>query len=265
MPLPQNLAQIFETVSLRHMVVVAARAAPLWLWTNPKTQPSPKVMTMEPIKVGKANLHSIEALKTYHASIRSSVLRRLDEFRQIWERGDEAVFEELVFCILTAGASALMGIKGVDAIRPILWTGTAEELAQRMSFHLYPMARARYIISVREFVQNELNGHICDWIVSFPDREKRRDACVQHFLGIGYKEASHFLRNIGFRGYVILDKHILRSLHAFGIIDSEKSPPTRKRYLETEKRYLAFAKSVNIDPDELDLTLWASRTGMIVK
>ena len=76
---------------------------------------------MEIFKVEKAMLASVEDLKAYHTKIRPFVLRRLEEFRETWERGDEAVFEELVFCILTAGASALMGLRGVEALRPVLW------------------------------------------------------------------------------------------------------------------------------------------------
>jgi N-glycosylase/DNA lyase len=220
---------------------------------------------MEIFRVGKATLQTVDDLRVYHARIRPLVLRRLDEFRATWERGDNAVFEELVFCILTAGASALMGMQGVEALRPVLWTATAEEMAERIRFHLYPIARARYIVAVRDFVARELNGRLRDWLSQFTDPQARRDACVTHFRGIGYKEASHFLRNIGFRGYAILDKHILRSLHAFGVLDSAKPPTTRQRYRDTEQRYLAFARQVGIDPDELDLTLWASRTGTIAK
>jgi N-glycosylase/DNA lyase len=220
---------------------------------------------MEIFKVEKATLSSVDDLKAYHAHIRPFVLQRLEEFRETWERGDEAIFEELVFCILTAGASALMGLRGVEALRPVLWSATAEEIAERIHFHLYPGARAQYIVAAREIVRNELGGRLKSWIESWRGRDTRRDACVQKFKGIGYKEASHFLRNIGFRGYAILDKHILRSLHAFGVIDSDRPPSTRNRYLAIEQRYLAFANQVGIDPDELDLTLWASRTGMIVK
>lgn len=220
---------------------------------------------MEVFKVDKATLSSIDDLRTYHAKVRPLILRRLEEFREVWGKGDEAIFEELIFCILTAGASALMGLRGVEALRPVIWTATAEEIAQRINFHLYPSARARYIVAAREVVQNEMNGKLKAWIESWMGRQTRRDACVQKFKGIGYKEASHFLRNIGFRGYAILDKHILRSLHSFGVIDSDKPPSTRNRYLTTEQRYLAFAEQVGIDPDELDLTLWASRTGAIVK
>lgn len=220
---------------------------------------------MEVFKVDKAVLTSVEDLRAYHNRIRPFVLRRLDEFRETWEKGDEAVFEELVFCILTAGASALMGLKGVEALRPVLWTATADEIAQRIHFHLYPSARAQYIVAAREVVRNEMSGRLKAWVESWQGHLTRRDACVQKFKGIGYKEASHFLRNIGFRGYAILDKHILRSLHTFGVIDSDRPPSTRSRYLAIEQRYIDFADQVGIDPDELDLTLWASRTGMIVK
>lgn len=215
--------------------------------------------------VDKAVLTSIDDLRAYHARIRPFVLRRLEEFRETWEKGDEAIFEELVFCILTAGASALMGLRGVEALRPVLWTATVDEVAQRIHFHLYPSARAQYIVAAREIVQNEMGGRLKNWVESWRGHNMRRDACVQKFKGIGYKEASHFLRNIGFCGYAILDKHILRSLHTFGVIDSDRPPSTRNRYLAIEQRYISFAEHVGIDPDELDLTLWASRTGMIVK
>lgn len=220
---------------------------------------------MEVFNVDKAVLTSINDLRAYHARIRPFVLQRLEEFRMTWEKGDEAVFEELVFCILTAGASALMGLKGVEALRPVLWTATVDEVAQRIHFHLYPFARAQYIVTAREIFQSEMGGQLKNWVENWRGHNTRRDACVQKFKGIGYKEASHFLRNIGFRGYAILDKHILRSLNAFGVIDSDRPPSTRNRYLAIEQRYIAFAENVGIDPDELDLTLWASRTGMIVK
>ncbi|MDW8026866.1 MAG: N-glycosylase/DNA lyase [Armatimonadota bacterium] len=220
---------------------------------------------MEVFSVEKANLSNFEDLRAYHARIRPFVLKRLEEFKETWEKGDEAIFEELIFCLLTAGASALMGLKGIEALRPILWNATVDEIAQQINFHLYPLARAQYIVAAREIVKNEMGGKLKAWIENWRGRETKRDACVQKFKGIGYKEASHFLRNIGFRGYAILDKHILRSLHAFGMIDSDKPPSTRNRYLAIEGRYLELAKQVGIDPDELDLTLWASRTGMIVK
>ena len=102
---------------------------------------------------------------------------------------------------------------------------------------------------------------------SFRDPVDRRDwlATEPRIKGLGYKEASHFLRNIGFQGYGILDKHIVKSLAELGVIDSPKPPATRRRYLDTEARMRQFAGDVKIDFDELDLVLWSMKTGEVLK
>jgi N-glycosylase/DNA lyase len=102
---------------------------------------------------------------------------------------------------------------------------------------------------------------------SFTDPFERRDwlARTRDIKGLGYKESSHFLRNVGLRGYAILDKHILRSLAEVGVIDSPAPPATRARYLATEERLRRFARDARIDFDELDLVLWSMKTGEILK
>ena len=99
-----------------------------------------------------------------------------------------------------------------------------------------------------------------DWI-------GRRDffAANKGINGIGYKEASHFLRNIGYCGYAILDKHILRTLHEINLIDSPQPPSTKKKYLAVEELMLNFSDRIKIDFDELDLLLWSNKTGEILK
>ncbi|WP_439333964.1 8-oxoguanine DNA glycosylase, partial [Vibrio parahaemolyticus] len=82
--------------------------------------------------------------------------------------------------------------------------------------------------------------------------------------GLGYKEASHFLRNVGYRGYAILDKHVLRCLKDLGVIDNDKPPATRLRYLQTEEKLRQLAKDLSIGFDELDLVLWSVKTGEIL-
>ncbi|HLM02976.1 MAG TPA: hypothetical protein VK400_18130, partial [Pyrinomonadaceae bacterium] len=79
------------------------------------------------------------------------------------------------------------------------------------------------------------------------------------------KEASHFLRNVGLKGYAILDKHILRSLAELKIIDDPKPPNTRAKYLRVEQQLKNFACQLEIDFDEMDLVLWSLKTGEILK
>ena len=102
---------------------------------------------------------------------------------------------------------------------------------------------------------------------SFTDDLERRDWLVKEkrIKGLGYKEASHFLRNIGLKGYAILDKHILRSLAELNFIEDPTPPNTRSKYLTIENKLKEFAKQVEIDFDEMDLVLWSLKTGEILK
>ena len=96
---------------------------------------------------------------------------------------------------------------------------------------------------------------------------ERRDWLVREkgIKGLGYKEASHYLRNIGFSGYAILDKHVLNCLAELKIIDDPKPPNTRSRYLKVEEKLKQLTVMTQIDFDELDLVLWSMKTGVILK
>ncbi|MDT5121873.1 MAG: N-glycosylase/DNA lyase [Acidobacteriota bacterium] len=187
----------------------------------------------------------------------------------MWEAGsDERLWEELVYCIFTAGASARMGLRSVEAVRHLLLTGDQAALTQALQgVHRYPAARPGYIVVTREYLHEDCGMRLRERLESFDDALARRDwlARERRIKGLGYKEASHFLRNVGFGGYAILDKHILRSLAELGVIKSPEPPTTRLRYLETEERLRQFAHDVVIDFDELDLVLWSMKTGEVLK
>ena len=211
---------------------------------------------------------SLEELRQSYTTKKPLIAQRMQEFEEVYKQGDEAIFTELCFCIFTAGASARMGLSCIDAIKDIILTGSAEELESRIERkHRYPKARAEYIVHTRNFLQEECDLQIKKLIESFEDRMELRDffAANKGIKGIGYKEGSHFLRNIGFKGYAILDIHILRSLHEFGVIDSPKPPTNRKRYLEAEVKMKEFAEKIDIDFDDLDFLLWRNKTGEILK
>ena len=200
---------------------------------------------------------------------RDLIRTRLGEFRAIWTEGtDEELFAELVYCIFTAGASAKMGARAVAAIRPVLTTGPDTELNERLfGVHRYPRARAGYVVVTREFLNHDCGMRLRERLIGFGQRDERRDwlARERGIKGLGYKESSHFLRNIGFSGYGILDKHIMRCLFELGVIDSPNPPSNRRRYLEVEEKLRGFAREVKIDFDELDLVLWSFKTGEVLK
>jgi N-glycosylase/DNA lyase len=212
---------------------------------------------------------TIERIRETHAARAKDIRRRLAEFRDVRRRAsDERLWEELVFCIFTAGASARMGLRSVEAVRALLAGGAHEELARALSgVHRYPNSRSGYIVVTRDYLREDCGMRLRERLESFADPLARRDwlARERRIKGLGYKEASHYLRNVGFRDYAILDKHILRSLAELGVIESPTPPTTRGRYLVIEESLRRFAARLAIDFDELDLVLWSMKTGEILK
>jgi N-glycosylase/DNA lyase len=212
---------------------------------------------------------TVEAIRAAHRERRAAIRRRLDEFAEVWRTAtDERLWEELVFCIFTAGASARMGLRSVEAVRPLLASGTHDELAAALAGrHRYPRSRSGYIVTTREHLAASCAMRLRERLESFTDAVERRDwlARTRGIKGLGYKESSHFLRNVGLRGYAILDKHVLRSLAELGVVETPDPPATRARYLAAEERLRDFARDVEIDFDELDLVLWSMKTGEVLK
>jgi N-glycosylase/DNA lyase len=214
---------------------------------------------------------TVDRLRAEYAQRRKEIRARLREFRQVWQTAsDSRLWEEMVYCIFTAGASAKMGLRSVDALRPLLKTGAQAEMTKALvaaGAHRFPNARPGYVIVTRDYLEESFSMQLRRRLDSFRDPMERRDwlAREPRIKGLGYKESSHFLRNIGFKGYGILDKHIVRCLCELKVIDSPKPPTSRGRYLETEDRMRRFAADTGIDFDELDLLLWSTKTGEILK
>jgi N-glycosylase/DNA lyase len=212
---------------------------------------------------------TIEQVKQNHAERRPEILLRLAEFHAVRTHGsDERLWEEMVYCFFTGGCSARMGMRSVEAVRHLLIHGEESELASALrGVHRYPRARAAYVVHSRGFVREKLDFRLRSKLESFENSLERRDWLVREkgIKGLGYKEASHFLRNIGFAGYAILDKHVLRCMAELKIINDPKPPNTRLRYLTVEERLKHLAQRIKIDFDELDLVLWSIKTGEILK
>ena len=163
-----------------------------------------------------------------------------------------------------------MGLKSVDAVRALLLDGDSDSMTaalKQAGAHRFPVARPRYIVTTRNYFHAECGMALRKYLRGFKDPFERRDWLAQEkqVKGLGYKEASHFLRNIGVKGHAILDKHVMRCLSEIGVIDAAKPPSNRRRYLEVEQTYLCFAKDIRINSDELDLVLWSMKTGEVLK
>lgn len=210
-----------------------------------------------------------KAIKLAYAERAEEIRERLADFDNIWKNGsDLKLWEEMVYCFFTGGCSAKMGLNSIEAVRPLLMDGSHEELTQALlGKHRYPNARSRYVAVSREFLIEHCGMRLREKLDSFECDLERRDWLVKEkgIKGLGYKEASHYLRNIGLKGYAILDKHVLNCMTEMKLIDDPKPPNTRSKYLMYEQHLKKFADQIKIDFEELDLVLWSMKTGEILK
>ncbi len=212
---------------------------------------------------------TVERIKETHSERSEEIRTRLREFEGLWKNGsDEQLWEEMVYCFFTGGCSAKMGLRSIEAVKSHLMSGSHEDVMNALvGRHRYPRARARYVIASRTFLEEHCEMRLKQKLAGFNNNYARRDWLVQEkgIKGLGYKEASHYLRNIGLKGYAILDKHVLNCLSELGIIEEPKPPNTRSKYLTIENQLKKFADQIDIDFDEIDLVLWSMKTGEILK
>ena len=203
-------------------------------------------------------LSRVEELK--RSSVRARVESRLREFRELGLKGSDEIFKELCFCILTANFDAEKSIRIQEEVDEGFLSLSEEELAEtlRRFGHRYPRKRAEYIVEARK-LKDSLNN-----IVGSLDGESAREWLVKNVRGIGYKEASHFLRNVGYTDLAIIDYHILDLLVKYRLIEKPRTM-TRRRYLEIEGILKRLADRLNVNLAELDLYLWYLETGKILK
>lgn len=206
-----------------------------------------------------ALLEKINGLKNSH--VKKLVDTRIEEFKQNGGKTSREIFKELCFCILTANFNAERSIEIQKKIGDGFLTLSVSQLTEelRVLGHRYPEARAGYIVEARKYADS-----LKDVISRFKDSSLLREWLAKNIRGIGLKEASHFLRNIGYRDLAIIDLHIINVLSNYGLIDRPKTM-TKKKYLEIESILRKIANYLEISLAELDLFLWYLETGKVLK
>ena len=188
-----------------------------------------------------------------NSNIKEIIDQRMFEFKNVG-RDFNSLFRELAYCILTAGTSAELGIKTIDHLGDVIFTGTEEQIRNKLKeVYRFHTVRAEYLNEARnKFKEFNINrGNIRSWLVA-------------NIKGIRMKEASHFLRNIGFKDYAIIDFHIVDLLVNHSLIEKPKTI-TPKKYLEIENLLRELAEKTSLSLGELDLYLWYKETRKILK
>ncbi len=212
---------------------------------------------------------TVSELKTLYAERRMDIQKRLDEFKHVLSKGSqEDVFAELCFCILTPQSEARSCWNAILKLREkkLLLTGTPEQIGEHLHEVRFFENKARYIVLARNQFTRGNGLQLKEQVESFYNPFERREWFVENVKGLGYKEAGHFLRNIGLgEEFAILDRHILRNLKHVGIVEEVPTSLTKKKYLDIEERLRRFSSEIGIPMGELDLLFWSKETGWIFK
>jgi len=198
---------------------------------------------------------------------RFAIKKRLKEFAKIYDMTNSDIFAELAFCIFTPQSKALLCDTAVENLKSkgLLFNAVVQKISRNINGVRFHNKKAAYLVNARNIFTNSKGIDIKSRIDK-KDILGTREWFVKNIKGIGYKEASHFLRNIGLgKDLAILDRHILRNLVKHKIIKELPKTMSRKVYMDTENKMRRFSKEIDISMDELDLLFWAKRTGYIFK
>ena len=204
---------------------------------------------------------SVEDVRSLYASRRTAIQKRLAEFGTV---SPAEYFYELVYCLLTPQSSAVSAEKAVRLLQEhdLHYADiNPEPLLHQKDFYIrFHRTKAKHLLRIKEefpiIAQHLSNGS---------SSLELRQWLVKHVKGLGWKEASHFLRNIGHRDLAILDRHILKNLVRVAVLRRLPKTLTPKRYHAIEKKFQRFAEDIHIPMDELDLLFWSMETGEILK
>ncbi len=211
--------------------------------------------------------HFSYLLKVYEGK-KGEIENRIKDFIKIKERGDDReIFKEFLFCILTPQSKAKVSWK---AILELEKEGLIDEpdflkIREIIKGVRFRNTKAQNIVTA---IKKYFNGGKLSIKTTLYEKEPffLREFLLSDVRGYGLKEASHFLRNTGFGlSLAILDRHVLKNLKLFGVIDEIPSTLTKQKYYEIEERMKNFSHNIGIPFEHLDLLLWYNETGEIFK
>ena len=208
-------------------------------------------------------------LQELYRDKKGDIVGRLEDFQRFRRKStDEEIFRELAFCIFTPQSKAKACWASIQKLdeHDLLFKGSAEQIKQNLHCVRFHNKKAEYLVRARNLFSRNGKLSLKPLLNSCSDIRECREWLVKNLTGLGYKEASHFLRNIGFGEKIaILDRHILRNLCLLGVIPEVPESLGRVRYLLIEEKMAEFSAKAAIPLPHLDLLLWYKETGEIFK
>ncbi|MGB5073516.1 MAG: hypothetical protein WBQ23_05235 [Bacteroidota bacterium] len=201
-------------------------------------------------------------LFTLYEKNRDAIRARLEEFRAV---PSERYFYELCYCLMTPQSSALQcnavaaELERLD-FRENGFDPTPLLRSWQGGYVRFHNTKAKRLLELRESFDS-----IAPLLDAVTEDKQLRNMLAERVRGLGLKEASHFLRNIGRTNVTIVDRHILRNLVRLSALETWPTSISIRRYLIIEALFEDLANELSIPSDELDLVLWQRETGFVLK
>jgi N-glycosylase/DNA lyase len=206
--------------------------------------------------------------------------------RKSWiQMSEKELWEELCICILSSNVpyelalSAFYHLRNHDflayekiAANPNVAQEIAFELSRRIFLprrkdgsgrkYRFPNVRSRDIAKAAVTLYIENKG-LVQLLENSNSEAETRDFLAKYISGIGLKEASHFLRNIGFsNSLAIVDTHIITFLEEVGAIHESKTKTvTPRAYIEMERKLQSICSNLGVGISLFDMAIWRYMRG----
>jgi N-glycosylase/DNA lyase len=219
------------------------------------------------------NEYGSECLSNAVSAICQDVRARVG--RAIALPDERCLWWELSSCILSSQVPYALAVAATDAIdangllidkhqnsealalRLIAVLRTPLSVGDRPRAYRFPVVRARQLAATRNIV-TAAAGSLRALVEGFHDAAETRAWLVRQVPGIGPKQASMFLRNIGVSyDLAILDRHVLNYMSALGIYSGSNISIGRlAQYHKHEAVLRAHAKNLDCPVGLLDWAIW---------
>jgi len=209
------------------------------------------------------------------------------QHRIVWRSMQEnELWYELVRCILSSNVpyelavSAWTHLRDSELIDPARITSSTfsrcyETISSDLKKSIYlpkkkdgsyrkyrfPNVRARDIVDAALFLYSQNLG-LRGLLEQFSSETDARDFLRKNVSGVGMKEASHFLRDIGYAdSLAIVDSHIISFLREMGVAQIQQVTLTPKRYEELEQSLRKISSDRGLNLAVFDMAIWRCMKG----
>jgi N-glycosylase/DNA lyase len=188
---------------------------------------------------------------------------------------ERKLWHELSLCILSSQVNYDVALRFADRLdrTGLLWRvspstrctrtrlesilSEAVTMNRRKVHYRFPKSRSSQIFAAWRLLTRGDRALLL-FVDSFPNSTLLRKALVEEVPGLGPKQASMFIRNIG-RGFnlAVIDRHVSRFMDLIGIRKEDPTLPARlARYVDIEKDLQRYADKLDIEVGKLDWAIW---------